>query len=194
MQRIMWLLVLLLSLGLVGVVSAQEPDEDPRENACYNGGDLEGKCSIWDTEQETEWAWNCGYYYAEYVGGEISLDEAPETCKILFETIKPFALCLYLGGINREIADGLYMLIQGAPNQPSNARLYIYGALRSTSPCDELESSNDSVIWMQTPAYIDYQPALDRCAAADPSVNWNLAFPLNDPGLANFNWYCMVAS
>lgn len=56
--------------------------EDPRENACYAGGTLEGKCD-WPTDAEDEWAWNCGWYLAAYQNGRASADSLPETCAIL---------------------------------------------------------------------------------------------------------------
>lgn len=191
MKRMALLIILLLSSIFVGVVSAQEDTEDPNENACYAGGDLEGKCGVFETEEEIEWAWNCGHYYAQYIGGTISLEQAPDTCKLLFEKVEPFALCLYLGGgKTRAIEAGEYLLIEGAPNITGNSTHYLYGLGRNTSPCDELVPSGINTIWMQTPSFVTYDAALASCAEADPSAEWNDAFQLEDPDLSGFNWFC----
>lgn len=195
MKRLFVLVILLLSLIVVGVSSAQQSTEDPKENACYDGGDLEGKCGVFKTEAETEWAWNCGHYYAQYVSGKISLEQAPETCHILFETItvSPLSLCIYLGEESRAVASGMYIWLQGFANNPGNSTLYYAeGGGRSTSPCDTLKPLGAPSIWMQTPAYVSYEEALAQCNAADPSEEWNDAYQLSDPALSNFNWYCTV--
>ncbi|GEM_PF-1970401 len=192
MKRIGVFLVLLLSFILVGVVNAQDETEDPHENACYTGGDLEGKCSAFETEEEDEWAWNCGYYYASYVSGKISLEQAPETCKIIFETIvvEPISLCLKLGGSNGRIEEGEYIWLQDFPNVPDNATYHTYFLRGDASPCDVLKVDETPVIWMQTTSFVSYDTALDMCAETDPSVTWNDAGQLSDPALSGFNWYC----
>jgi len=78
------MLAIISAFGMVMAVVAQ--DESPAENACYAGGEMEGKCD-WPTEEETEWAWNCGWYYAAVQSAEVSLSQIPETCSILFGSV-----------------------------------------------------------------------------------------------------------
>jgi len=188
MKRIA-LLTLLLSLCVVGLVNAQ--DEDPRENACYDGGAMEGKCGVFDNDEANEWAWNCGYYYADYLKGSIGVDEVPETCDSLLDksVASPLSLCIKIAGDD-------YIWIQGFPNQSGNAALYLgeSPAPRDTAPCDSRIPAKDAVIWMQTPNYVSYSTALTMCNEADTSQIWNSAFQLSDPALPNFNWFCVVST
>lgn len=197
MKRMTLWLVFVLALCLVSVVNAQDETEDPKQNACYDGGVLEGKCSNWDTEAEIEWAWNCGFYYSAYASGKISREETPETCHILFDTIpeviSEISLCIYLGGGETRVAEaGEYIWLQGSPNTAGNATLHFTKG-RSTSPCDSIEPSSIPVIWMQSSAEVSYPDALALCQEADPSQTWNSANLLEAPELTNFNWYCTIS-
>ncbi|MCU0476314.1 MAG: hypothetical protein MUC99_09420 [Anaerolineae bacterium] len=80
-----WIVLVLALVSLTSAaLAADDTTEDPRENACYAGGTLEGKCD-WPTDAEDEWAWNCGWYLAAYENGRASADSLPETCKILID-------------------------------------------------------------------------------------------------------------
>lgn len=48
-------------LILAGSSLAQDPPEPntPADNACYTGGDMEGKC-------DTDWEWRCGWHLARW--------------------------------------------------------------------------------------------------------------------------------
>lgn len=74
--KVLFLLSLMV-LTLTSVMLVQA--EDPGENACYAGGLLAGKCD-WPTEAEDEWAWNCGWYIAQAIGGRIPLSGIPSDC------------------------------------------------------------------------------------------------------------------
>lgn len=55
------LIIMLFSVMLVSADGADDqgnsndPNINDRANACYEGGDMEGKC-------DTEWEWHCGWY------------------------------------------------------------------------------------------------------------------------------------
>jgi hypothetical protein len=74
-----WMKLVLLMGVLVMAVASVAYAEDPSENACYAGGLLAGKCD-WPTEAEDEWAWNCGWYIAQAIGGKIPLSGIPSDC------------------------------------------------------------------------------------------------------------------
>ncbi len=76
-----WVLAALLAFALTFAAAAQDgptpnPDDD---NACDEGGSLEGKCD-WPTDEEDAWAWTCGWYIAQFENGAIVLSEVPEWC------------------------------------------------------------------------------------------------------------------
>lgn len=191
MRRLSLLCVLILAFVVVGLSSAQERREDPRENACYDGGDLEGKCGIFSTKDAVEWAWNCGYYYAQYTQNKLSLEAAPETCRILFEQLKPVV------GIEKCLETSIptlgqgYLHIKNEPNQLGNATLYLVGKRAVSSPCDELAPLDIEVVWMADPTFQSKEAALQLCRDTIPSVDWNDA-NLIGADLPNFNWYCVA--
>jgi hypothetical protein len=84
MKRFTLLLIAIIALLSISALAIAEetPVEDPGENACYTGGDLEGKCD-WPTYEEDEWAWACGYYYAALLSVRITESEFPEWCEPL---------------------------------------------------------------------------------------------------------------
>jgi len=193
MKHISMVLALMLTFVIVGVSSAQERREDPRENACYAGGDLEGKCSIFSTDAQNDWAWNCGYYYAQYSQSKLSLEKAPETCHILFEQLKPiagFEKCLTTS--IPTLGEG-YLLIKNEPNKLGNATLYLVEKRASDNPCDELSPFDIEVVWMAHPDFQSKEDALQLCRDTIPSVDWNDA-NLIGADLPNFNWYCVALS
>lgn len=82
MKRPLILVVLVVSLLLpalfiraaVGVDDRGNPNDpavNPRANACYTGGSLEGKC-------HTEVEWVAGWYLIRFESGILSRDEVPE--------------------------------------------------------------------------------------------------------------------
>jgi hypothetical protein len=54
------------------------PRENARANACFNGGAMAGKC-------DDAWEWNCGWFMIRYDAGMISRADFPPTCSSLLE-------------------------------------------------------------------------------------------------------------
>jgi len=76
--------VLLLSVIVAIIASANEPKpETPEDNACYAGGEMDGKC-------DTDWEWTCGWYLARWItaGGWYGDFVMPTDCLILI-TLRP---------------------------------------------------------------------------------------------------------
>lgn len=86
-------LVLAAAIGVFSIAFADNStlSDAAKDNACYAGGAWEGKCD-WPTEAETEWAWNCGWYYARVFDGRLSATQAPADCKFLVTFIPPTAV------------------------------------------------------------------------------------------------------
>lgn len=191
MRRLLVVLIVMLGLTVVGVVSAQddgEQVEDPTENACYEGGALEGKCD-WPTDAEDEWAWACGWYYAAFIGGRI--DSAPEWCDILFSKIEPgepgeslYPICAYVN-------DPQYysVMLHYGPNQAGNSTLYGGVSRIALEPCDPSFESSVKSLWVQTPEPIGYTEALQMCADYFQTDEVN-ASQIDHPKLENFNFVC----
>jgi hypothetical protein len=197
MKRVLMLLVLALSVAFTGAVFAQENGtaEDPKENACYAGGDLEGKCD-WPTDAEDEWAWECGYYYAGFMSGKFN--ETPEWCSVLFATVEegvaPVNLCIAIESAPARDAFFFHEVkVTGYANQPGNSTLYSYFTRVTADPCDDnfAVTGVDSQ-WMQTPGYIAYDEALEMCEAA-LGTEFVDAFQIEHKDLPNFNFVCYEA-
>ena len=86
-------LVLGLLLAVTAVLAADDegnpndPTENDRANACYEGGSLEGKCDQTDMDRdgtvedwEIEAMWECGWYLIRYEYALIPRDTVPGTC------------------------------------------------------------------------------------------------------------------
>lgn len=75
-RSILTILVMLFSVVLVSADGVDDqgnpndPDVNNRANACYDGGDMEGKC-------DTPWEWMCGWYV-------IRLDSQNEASRAAF--------------------------------------------------------------------------------------------------------------
>lgn len=194
MKRAVMLLVLILSLVFTGVVFAQDTDmvEDPKENACYAGGDLEGKCD-WPTEAEDEWAWECGFYYAGFMNGKFN--ETPEWCSVLFATIEegvaPVDLCISMA-LGSPVKDAIYfheVKLTGYANQPGNSTVYANPGRVMVDPCDDNFAVNIKSQWMQTADHIEYEEELDMCEVALGTEFVN-SFPIEHKTLPGFNFVC----
>ena len=191
MKRVVMLLV--LCIAVTGAVFAQDEGaaEDPKENACYTGGDLEGKCD-WPTDAEDEWAWECGFYYAGFMNGKF--DETPERCDVLFAkvdgaVVAPVSLCIPLeSGPARAIYFN-EVKISGYANQPGNSTLYAHYTRDAGEPCDENSALELVSQWMQTPDEIESKDALAMCEAA-LDTEFVDAFPIAHKDLPNFNFVC----
>jgi hypothetical protein len=172
--------ILMLSVLMMGVISVSQAQsgsgakEDPAENACYAGGALEGKCD-WPTEAESEWAWNCGYYYAQYQRGLISASQAPSWCGSMFPALW-LNTCIAVG------PDSVRLV--GDPNVPGNASYY-------PSPDCSGAASSLTLIWMQTSAYVSYERALELCSEANSSTSWDDAYQISGSTLSGFNFICI---
>src|SRR5688572_22151537 len=79
-MRQSFLLFFILLLSLVIVSQAQEdyePEPDtPADNECYSGGTMQSNC-------DTEWEWQCGWYMARFNNGVYTREEVPVWCSIL---------------------------------------------------------------------------------------------------------------
>ena len=193
MKRVVMLLVLALCMVFTGAAFAQDEGtaEDPKENACYAGGDLEGKCD-WPTDAEDEWAWECGFYYAGFMNGKFN--ETPERCDILFakvegEVVAPVDLCIPVSSGPERAMYFNEVKVTGYANQPGNSTLYAYFGRGAAEPCDDSFAVDFDSQWLQTPAYIEYEDALTMCEAA-LGTEFVDAFQIAHEALPNFNFVC----
>jgi hypothetical protein len=76
------LLFIMLSLMLVIVSHAQLTEQS--ENECFEGGMLEGQCSVTDADgdgvleqADIDWMFECGYYLAAVDDGYFSNEDIP---------------------------------------------------------------------------------------------------------------------
>jgi hypothetical protein len=54
------------------------PHDNARANACFNGGAMAGKC-------DDAWEWECGWFMIRYDAGVISPSDFPTACSSLLE-------------------------------------------------------------------------------------------------------------
>lgn len=131
MKRLITLFALVLTLMSMTVLAAAQDEpvatEDPTENACYDGGLLEGKCD-WPTDAEDEWAWNCGWHLASVLSRRSTVEQFPADCGFFAE--------LYACAVIRvpdELADdiefagfgGLDFRLIGPLNTADNAEFFM---------------------------------------------------------------------
>ncbi|GEM_PF-1823988 len=84
MQKFVILLICMLSMIALAPVMAQEDDvpaNNPSDNWCFDGGPLEGKCGLGDTD-ESQWYWLYGYFAAQVAKGEARVIDLPEEFRI----------------------------------------------------------------------------------------------------------------
>lgn len=81
------LVVLMITIFATLVVHAEDdqgnvndPGENDRANACYEDGSMAGKC-------ETDWEWECGWYFIRFEYGSLSRDNFPGWCASLLPAI-----------------------------------------------------------------------------------------------------------
>jgi hypothetical protein len=153
MKRVLiTLFVLVAALSVASITLAQsEPAQTPTENACYAGGEWDGKCD-WPTEAEDNWAWTCGWYYARVIDGRIGAAQAPETCKFVAEQ-EP------VDPVDPEVCapqDDTYTFYEEVPVGPSPGYLYTIpapGVLANDGPCkgvfDRTEISSSNMIYLE---------------------------------------------
>ena len=77
------LLVILLSLMLV-IISHAQLTEQSENNECFEGGMLDGQCSITDADgdgvleqADIDWMFECGYYLAQVDNGDLENEDVP---------------------------------------------------------------------------------------------------------------------
>lgn len=176
MKNVFALLIILISFLAASVTFAQEippPSEQTYvHNACLEGGFFEGKCDF-PTEAEDEWAWACGFYYAMYVRGEITLAQAPDWCKfsipVRFVFVPTpenpvFELCVQTGDETFPYS----MLLIGEPNQPGNMVLYY-----ESNTCDGA-SYTDPIMWVNVETAPDWEDDVsDLCDPFSTAYPWN---------------------
>jgi hypothetical protein len=59
-----------------------DPTTNDRANACFEGGEMEGKC-------DTDWTWSCGWYLIRFQTGMIPRNLFPATCASLLPPEPP---------------------------------------------------------------------------------------------------------
>jgi len=81
------LVVLMITIFATLLVHAEDdqgnvndPGENDRANACYDDGSMAGKC-------ETDWEWECGWYFIRFEYGSLSRDNFPGWCASLLPAI-----------------------------------------------------------------------------------------------------------
>lgn len=126
-------LIVLVALFFPIIATAQEDDafvNDPTvnesANACLAGGSMEGKCDIDSngdgiaTQEESDWAWNCGWYLIRFEYGLIPLTQFPVDCISLIQyQVRPLCIMgfLYYTGIPNELRNVHFYLEEGCSGQ-----------------------------------------------------------------------------
>lgn len=131
MKRLMTLFALVLTLLSMTVLTAAQDEpvtnEDPTENACYEGGLLEGKCD-WPTDAEDEWAWNCGWHLASVLSRRSTVDQFPADCGFFTELYACAVMLVpdeLVGEIDLEGFTGLDFRLIGPLNTVDNAEFFL---------------------------------------------------------------------
>ena len=101
-----FLILVFVLIGSVAIVSAQtDPTTSEDANACYEGGTLEGKCTLdFDgdgvvTQSEIDWSWECGWYLVRIETGTGAF--LPERCASLVGDLDITGFCVVdLAGLN----------------------------------------------------------------------------------------------
>jgi hypothetical protein len=145
------------------------PTESPLDNACYTGGSMEGKCD-WPTQDEEDWAWNCGWYVARYDQGLFTPNQVPEWCNFFFLDEGAPTTCFEFEG---------YFEFVGPFNTLNNTA--DYGG-------DETCTSPDAQLYTTVTA-ADETAADDACAALSKSFGGVVHLPASAVGRDDL-WVC----
>lgn len=194
MKRVFVPLFILLSFLAASITYAQEippPSEQTYiHNACLEGGFFEGKCDF-PTEAEDEWAWACGFYYAMYKRGEITLAQAPDWCKFSIPARLPgapgFELCVSLGDEFNPIS---YLLV-GESGQADNVVTYY-----ESNSC-EGATTGAVMMWVNLDAdpgedyFLDDGYLTWACEAYSTAYPWSgVSLPFMEQPLPGFTYFC----
>ncbi len=71
-----------LGLGLIAAADSQPEPGTPRDNACYEGGVMAGKCTL-------DWHWEGGWYLARFLSGDLTRQQVPDDFQILLPPPPP---------------------------------------------------------------------------------------------------------
>lgn len=93
MYKKLLLVVFIMSLSALAFAlddqgNPNNPNENERANACYEGGSMAGKC-------DTDWEWEAGWYLIRFENGLISRENFPSQYAVLLpalpeeETVNP---------------------------------------------------------------------------------------------------------
>jgi hypothetical protein len=125
MKLVKVLIFFMLVFSLSAFISSAQEDNDPATNpdanACNVGGSMEGKCNSDSngdgvvSQEEVDWAWNCGWYLIRYEHQMIAASSFPQDCGILLSYI-PDAEC-YFNSI----------WYSGVPNTDGNNIIFLDG-------------------------------------------------------------------
>lgn len=80
MRKLILIMALSGLLMMAGAVMAQDGN-DPADNWCYDGGPLEGRCTMAD-EAQTRWMWLYGFFRAQIAKGALSVADIPAEYQI----------------------------------------------------------------------------------------------------------------
>ncbi|MCS6835841.1 MAG: hypothetical protein NZ750_07470 [Anaerolineae bacterium] len=69
-NRLLILVVAIAALAALAIAETPAPTPDPKDNACYPGGSMDGRC-------EDDNHWNAGWYYARWEQGKIKREDFP---------------------------------------------------------------------------------------------------------------------
>jgi hypothetical protein len=89
------LLCLLLILITASMTFADETPPSIPDNECYEGGVMQGRCHVdFDgdgiiSQDEMDWAWNCGWYLARFNAGVFGAEGVPTWCESLLSINSP---------------------------------------------------------------------------------------------------------
>lgn len=93
-MRILRFLIPIIVIALLFIMSnfaleddafINDPMTNDEANACFDGGSMAGHCGDDDTatQDESDWAWRCGWYLIRYETGIFTDDMMPADCHIL---------------------------------------------------------------------------------------------------------------
>jgi hypothetical protein len=120
------LIIALLSVSMMAFAQDDETDGSPMDNACHVGGSMEGKCNL-ATEDQTLWAWTCGWYIARVDAGVWGAEAVPDWCNYAVTgdvVVAPRSLLnVCLDGA--ENIDWLDMMLIGPLDTLNNIQFYL---------------------------------------------------------------------
>jgi len=164
--KISFILIVVLTICLSAVLVVAEgtddqgnpndPTNNNRANACYEGGSMEDKC-------DTNWEWVCGWYIIRLDSGIYSRDEIPAFCDSLLPAL-PESETINVTVVNRFSGCGqIYWLYGEWINDVLPQGSQLYSDSDCTIPYD--------ILWSDFILAPDAVSALALCQAVNPAYN-----------------------